>query len=78
MYIEFSFNNIDYPALEQELLHWYNKHQKAFHLKILNQKVKLTFSKPEDYTYFCLTWDPRTSNLTKYLLIEPMKIDKLD
>ena len=78
MYIEFDLREIYYPTLEQELHRWWDQHQIEFHLKIINRIAKLTFTDPEFYTFFCLTWDPTTINAQKYRLIEPMKIDKRD
>lgn len=78
MYIEFDVKEIYLPTVIQELNRWFEQHQIQFHIKQINHKLKITFSNPEHYTYFCLTWDPLSVITKNYRLIEPMKIDKKD
>jgi hypothetical protein len=78
MYIEFDVKHIYLPTLIKELDNWYYTHQIQFHIKKMNYKLKVTFAEPEHYTFFCLTWNPKSVNTREYKLIEPMKIDKKD
>lgn len=77
MYIEFDLTEIYFPTLVKELDQWWNKHQIKFHIKVLNRKAKVTFPDLENYTFFCLTWDPNRIDRQKYRLVEPMNIDRL-
>ena len=75
MYIEFDLTEVYQVMLEIELATWQEKHQIKYNLKVLNKRAKLTFSDSENYTFFCLTWDPKFLDSTKYKIIEPMKVD---
>ncbi len=76
MYIEFNLAKIHLPTLEYELQNWLTKHQLQYNIKILNQKVKITFPLKENYSYFCLTWNPELEIGETFVLVEPMKVDK--
>lgn len=76
MYIEFNLLEVSFGQLELDLKRWQAQHQINYNLKRLNTRAKLTFSNPDNYTFFCLTWDPKIIDSRKYKIIEPMKIDK--
>jgi len=78
MYIEFNLAKIHLPTLEHELRAWFNQYKINYKIKILNQKVKITFPKKENYSYFCLTWHPEFDIGDTFYLIEPMKVDKAE
>jgi hypothetical protein len=76
MYLEFALDEIYYPTLELELQRWSKQNNINYHIKVIKKKAKITFPQDEDYTAFCLTWNPKKINYQKFQIIEPMKIDK--
>jgi hypothetical protein len=77
MYVEFDLTDVYYPTLEQEIQSWSEKYSVKYYLKIHKHKAKLTFVNEENYSTFCMSWNPTLNDYQKYTIIEPMKVDKM-
>lgn len=79
MYIEFQLPpnkglSITHAMLfiRKELVEWSIKYQIPYKEKFVKDKIKVTFTDPEHYTFFGLTWEPKTYSAARYRLVEPM------
>lgn len=60
-------------SIRKELVNWSIKYGIQYKEKIIKNVVKVTFSNPEHYTFFGLTWDHSAAQCR---LVEPMKPPK--
>lgn len=80
MYIEFSLPNgaagqaaaYSLRAIRKELEDWSLKHNIPYNEKLNKYIFKVTLADPEHYTFFGLTWEPRSYAATRFRLVEPM------
>ena len=65
-----------YGQLSQNLSAWSEKYGIPHQKKLNKYIVKVTFDHDESYSFFALTWQPKSSQmlsyLTDYRLVEPM------
>jgi hypothetical protein len=83
MYIEFSLPKdadgqiiLVNQILTRELDRWSKQHGIAYNTKNIKYTKRVTFNDDAYYSFFAMSWAPRSSNFESYLLnyrlIEPM------
>lgn len=80
MYIEFTISNSgNYQAaglslmlIRRQLVEWSVKYNIPYKEKLVKNSLKVTFEDAENYTFFGLTWEPKTYSASRYRLVEPM------
>lgn len=58
--------------IRKDLIEWSIKYRIQYKEKFVKDKIKVTFSDPEHYTFFGLTWEPAYQISSRYRLVEPM------
>lgn len=82
MYIEFTLPTgssgmaAGYTKLhiEKALKEWSEKYDIHYKSKLQNYRLKITFSNPEHYAFWALTWESNTAAKSRWRLIEPMNL----
>lgn len=80
MYIEFSLPNgsagqaaaHSLIVIRKQLVEWSIQHNIPYNEKLSKYILKVTFEDPNHYTFFGLTWEPRSYAAKRYRLVEPM------
>jgi hypothetical protein len=85
MYIEFELPQSGFimphhagVVISLEIAAWAEQYQISYKIKSVKYTERVILTKPEDYTMFGLTWNPKVKYLwaTSYRFVEPMKINQ--
>ena len=83
MYLEFRLPTVGGQAamyanslINKHLHAWSDQYGIPYNKKIHKYKVRVTFDDDKHYSFFALTWAPKTNKFSRYLLnytlVEPM------
>ena len=76
MYLEFPIHTFnDRTNLELDLRTWSERYNIAYRSKYIKHTLRVTFDDNASYSFFAVTWNPKSSRVLEYQLIEPMKVD---
>lgn len=88
MYIEFQLPSgaggyaagLANKVLNNELHAWADHYNIAYNKKLHKYTVRITFDNDKIYTFFAVTWNPKSETfhdfLLSYKIKDPMKIDR--
>ena len=62
--------------IRRQLVDWSIQHNIPYKEKLVKYVLKVTFDDPNNYTFFGLTWEPKSYAAGRYRLVEPMNPPK--
>lgn len=80
MYIEFRLPNgsagqaaaHSKRLIDIQMQEWSELHEIPYKTKLVKYTYRVIFDNPENYSFWALTWEPRSYSARRWSLIEPM------